>query len=82
MLKRLAAVMAAALVLSVAGPALASQCPKLIKEGRELLANVSGETKNKAQQLLDEAQKLHQDGQHADSVAKAKEALELLGKKM
>ena len=55
----------------MAGPAPAFQCPVLIKQGREALA--------KAQALLDEAQKLHDGGQHAESVKKANEALVLLG---
>ena len=65
----------------VAGPALASSCPKLIKEGREAAAKMdANDAKVKdASAKLDEAQKLHEAGKHAESMAKANEALAELG---
>jgi len=65
----------------VAGPALASSCPKLIKEGREAAAKMdANDAKVKdASAKLDEAQKLHEAGKHTESMAKANEALAELG---
>ncbi len=57
----------------ITSPALAFQCPTLIKQANDALA--------KAKKLVDEAQKLHETGQHAESVKKANEALLLLGVK-
>lgn len=63
-------------------PAFANSCPRLIREGRDLLAKASlpVEQSNKIQALLDEAQKLHQSGNHGDSMTKANEALGMLKK--
>ena len=63
-------------------PALANSCPRLIREGRDLLAKASlpaGQS-DKAKGLLDEAQKLHQSGNHSEAMAKANEALGMLKK--
>jgi hypothetical protein len=70
------------LVLS-SQPAWANRCPRLIKEGKELLstAKLSKSDEEKVKAALDEAQKLHDSGSHADSVKKANEALDLLKKK-
>ena len=70
-------------LLLSAVPAQANTCPKLIKEGRESLAKVklTKASEDKVKALLDEAQKLHDNGSHADSVKKANEALGLLKKK-
>ena len=80
-MKRLWTVLAVAGLLFVTGPSWASSCPRLIREGRELLAKASPEEAGKAQALLDEAQKLHASGSHEASMAKANEALDLLKKK-
>jgi len=71
------------LLLLSAQPALARTCPKLIKEGKDLLASakLSKANGDKVKALLDESQKLHDAGSHADSVKKANEALDLLKKK-
>ena len=71
------------ILLFFAQPAWASTCPKLIKEGRETLVKVklTKADEDKAKALLDEAQKLHDNGSHAASVKKANEALDLLKKK-
>ena len=66
-----------------AAPASARTCPKFIKEGRDLLAKtklVKAE-KDKAKALIDESEKLHDGGDHGESMKKIKEALALLKKK-
>jgi hypothetical protein len=70
------------LVLS-SQPVWANRCPRLIKEGKELLtsAKLSKSDEEKVKALLDESQKLHDSGSHADSIKKANEALDLLKKK-
>lgn len=69
-------------VVFAAGPAVASQCPKLI-------AQINAETGNRfdaasaaAKQKAAESDKLHKEGKHAESEKVAKEALASLGKKM
>lgn len=69
-----------------AGPALAGQCPLLIKQLNDAVGNRADATANKAKDLIAEAQKLHDEGvkmkdakKHADSVAKCDEAAKLLG---
>jgi predicted transcriptional regulator len=61
----------------------AGQCPLLIKQVREGVAKVS-DTQKKAdvEKMLAEAQKLHEEGKHADSVKKAEEAAQLAGVKL
>jgi len=80
MKKLTAAVVAAALVLG-AGAAYASQCPKLIKQGREAAAKMdANDAKVKgALAKLGEAEALHKQGQHAESVKAANEGLQALG---
>lgn len=70
-------------LLFSAHPAWSRQCPTLIKEGRETLAKakLAKAEENKVNTLLDEAQKLHDNGSHSASVKKANEALDLLKKK-
>lgn len=70
------------LVFSVQ-PVWANSCPRLIKEGKELLtgAKLAKADESKIKALLGEAQKLHDAGSHSDSVRKANEALNLLKKK-
>lgn len=71
------------LSLLLVQPAWARTCPKLIKEGKDLLASakVPKADADKVKALLDESQKLHDAGNHGDSVKKANEALGLLKKK-
>ncbi len=64
-------VMALAMVGLLAGPALANQCPTLIKQIRDATAD---DASKKAVALANEAQALHDAGKHADSVQKAQEA--------
>lgn len=78
----IAAAVTAALTLS-SGVAVASNCPVLIKQGRDAAAkaNASDATVKQAVAKLDEAQKLHDAGKHAESVQAAKDANSMLGVK-
>jgi hypothetical protein len=66
-----------------AGPALASNCPVVIKQGREAAAKLKADDPKVKQAVtkLDEAQKLHDSGKHSESLKTADEALVLLGVK-
>ena len=66
--------MALAMVGLLAGPALANQCPLLIKQIMDATAGKTDDASKKAVVLATEAKALHEAGKHADSVAKAKEA--------
>jgi predicted Holliday junction resolvase-like endonuclease len=61
----------------------AGECPLLIKQLKEGAAKVS-DTKKKAdvEQMIAEAQKLHDEGKHAESVKKAEEAAKVAGVKL
>ena len=83
-MKKLLTVTAVAVSLALtSGVALANSCPKVIKEGREAAAKMKADDPKvkAAVAKLDEAQKLHDTGKHADSLAKANEALADLGVK-
>ena len=58
----------------LAGPAMANQCPLLIKQVMDATAGKTDEASKKAQGLATEAKALHDAGKHAESVAKADEA--------
>jgi hypothetical protein len=66
--------MALAMVGLLAGPALANQCPLLIKQITDATAGKTDDASKKAMALAAEAKALHEAGKHADSIAKAKEA--------
>lgn len=66
--------MALALVLAVAGTALANQCPLLVKQIQDATAGKTDDASKKAQALAKEAKALHDSGKHAEAVAKADEA--------
>jgi hypothetical protein len=75
---------AAVVTLTVSGGiALANNCPVLIKQGREAAAKADANDPKVKQAVakLDEAQKLHDSGKHADSMQAAKDANALLGVK-
>jgi hypothetical protein len=83
-MKKLIAVTAVVTGLALtSGMALASTCPVLIKQGREAAAKMDANDPKVKQAVakLDEAQKLHESGKHADSVTAAKEANAMLGVK-
>ncbi|MDP2702403.1 MAG: hypothetical protein Q8P98_10085 [Candidatus Rokubacteria bacterium] len=66
--------MALALVVAVAGTALANQCPLLIKQIQDATAGKTDDASKKALALAAEAKALHDSGKHAESIAKADEA--------
>ena len=66
--------MALAMVGVLAGPAMAFQCPLLIKQIEDATAGKSDAASAKARELAGEAKKLHEGGKHAESIAKAEEA--------
>jgi len=82
-MKKLMAVTAVVVGLAFSGVALASNCPVLIKQGKEAAAKMKADDPKvkDANAKLAEAQKLHDAGKHADSVKTANEALALLGVK-
>ena len=73
----------AASLFIAAGPVLASNCPVVIKQGREAAAKMKADDPKVKQAVakLDEAQKLHDSGKHTESLKTADEALMLLGVK-
>jgi hypothetical protein len=81
--KKLMTITAVAATLAFSGAALASNCPVLIKQGKEAAAKMNADDPKvkEANAKLTEAQKLHDTGKHADSVKTANEALALLGVK-
>jgi hypothetical protein len=66
--------MALAIVAFAVAPALANQCPLLIKQIQDATAGKTDDASKKAQALAAEAKALHDAGKHAESVAKADEA--------
>lgn len=73
---------ALAVVLALATPAFAGQCPSLVQKIDDALAagtSLSEEDVAKVMALRDEGQALHDAGSHGDSVAKLQEGLALLG---
>ena len=83
MKKMFTAVAIAVSLALTSGVALASSCPKVIKQGREAAAKMKADDPKVkgAVAKLDEAQKMHDSGKHAESLAKANEALADLGAK-
>ncbi|HYE92858.1 MAG TPA: hypothetical protein VEA38_17640 [Terriglobales bacterium] len=81
-MKKLMTLAAAIAIVAVAGsPAYAFKCPTMIKEGKEAAAKMKADDPKvkTATAKLDEAQKLHGEGKHADSVKAAEEAHAMLG---
>jgi hypothetical protein len=70
---------AGVLVLIVAGPSPAFQCPKLVQAVNNEAGNRLDDAGYTARQMAEEAERLHKEGKHAESEAKAKEAMKLLG---
>ena len=75
----LVSAVAGALVLAVAGPSAAFQCPKLLQAINNEAGNRLDDAGYQARQMAEEAEKLHKEGKHAESEAKAKEAMKILG---
>ncbi len=76
-----ALVIALAVLALAASPVMAYQCPVLIQQLKDAVAKMSPTDPKAAQVqgLIAEAQKLHEEGKHAESVAKAQEAAKVLG---
>lgn len=81
-MRTLMVVLAVVVAVAVAGVSLveANQCPLLIKQLKDGVAKVAdAKTRTEVEQLIAEAQKLHDQGRHADSVKKAEEAAKAAG---
>lgn len=80
MKKRVFVVLVAVLLVAVGLPAFANQCPTLIKQANDQIASMdqNSDKVKKAKELIAESDRLHKAGTHAESVAKAQEALALL----
>jgi Holliday junction resolvasome RuvABC DNA-binding subunit len=70
--------MTLAVLALTAGPALGFQCPLLIKQIQDATAGKTDEASRKATALANEAKMLHDQGKHAESVAKADEAAKVI----
>ncbi|HEY7039012.1 MAG TPA: hypothetical protein VID28_09185, partial [Methylomirabilota bacterium] len=70
--------MALAVVAFAAAPALANQCPLLIKQIQDATAGKTDDASKKAAAMAVEAKALHDAGKHAESVAKADEAAKVI----
>lgn len=70
----------ATLVLALGTPAYAFKCPTLIKQANTMMSSMdqNSDKVKKAKELVEEADKLHKAGNHAESVKKAEEALAVL----
>lgn len=70
----------AGLVLALGSPAFATQCPRLIKQANDKIATMDANSDQvkRAKALVEEADKAHKAGSHAESEKKAQEALALL----
>jgi len=70
--------MALAVVGLLAGPALANQCPLLVKQIQDATAGKTDDASKKAATMANEAKALHEAGKHAEAVAKADEAAKVI----
>ncbi len=73
-----------AVLLFLASPAVAGQCPTLIKQLNAAVGKLKADDAKakEAKLLIAEAQKLHNEKMHAESVMKADEAAKVLGVKL
>jgi len=63
----------------LAGPALAGQCPSLIKQINDATGTRADAGAAQARLLAKESEALHKAGKHAESVTKAEEAAKAAG---
>ena len=77
-MRKSSVIAAAGLVLGMAGGALASTCPKIIKEGRDKVAARFDASAAEAKKLFNEAEVLHKAAKHGESEAMAKKGLDLV----
>jgi hypothetical protein len=75
-MKKLA--MALAVFGLLTGSAMANQCPLLVKQIKDATAGKTDDASKKALAMANEAEQLHKDGKHTESVAKSKEAASLI----
>jgi hypothetical protein len=79
-MKKTVAIMVLAVAVAFAGVAVANECPLLIKQLNDGISKVSDPAKAaEAKKLTAEAEQLHKDGKHAESVKKADEAAKVAG---
>jgi len=69
---------AGALVVAIAAPAAAFQCPSLVKKINDEAEQRFDDAAFSAKTMAAEADALHKAGKHAEAEAKAKEAMKLL----
>jgi hypothetical protein len=69
---------ALSLLAFASGPAAGFQCPLLIKQIQDATAGKTDAASQKAVALANEAKALHDQGKHAESVAKAEEAAKVI----
>jgi hypothetical protein len=62
-------------ILAVATPALAFQCPALVKQINESVGNRFDATASEARRSAAQATMLHSEGKHAESVKAAQDAI-------
>lgn len=72
---------AAAILVALAGPAFANQCPGLWAKAEEAMktATLDDAGKTKVTELVAKGKAEHEAGKHDESVASLNEALKLLG---
>jgi hypothetical protein len=75
------ALLAGGVLLGLSAPAFAFQCPADMAKIDEALqtAELSEEQKQRVQELRDEGERLHEEGQHQESVDTLAQAKEILG---
>jgi hypothetical protein len=66
----------------IAGPALAGQCPALIKQIRDAAGSRFDAGAASAKVLAAQAEELHKAGKHPESIAKSDEAAKAMGLKI
>ena len=73
--------LAAAMLVVLAGPSLANECPGLIQKAEEAMkaATLDEAAMNKVTEHITLAKSQHDEGKHDESVVTAKDALQLLG---
>jgi hypothetical protein len=77
-MKKVVSIVALVTVVAFAGLAVAAECPLLVKQLGD--AKVSDPKKAaEVKKLTAEAEQLHKDGKHADSVKKAEDAAKVAG---
>lgn len=77
---RLASIAIATALVAMCGvPALANECPLLQRQMDRQVGNRVDNASYQAKEKMKEAQALHQQGKHAESVAKYDEAAKMIG---